>query len=257
MAVPINTDLPLLRASDFDDARVRHGFTTRHGGVSTGCVASLTLARGPDTSDDELMENWRRAAKALGAAVERVAIVNQVHGDRVVTVDEPGGPVAPVANADAAITTVPGIVLGVRVADCLPVIFAAPGGVGVAHAGWRGAAAGIAEKTARALAEAVGCGLCDVRAVLGPCISAASYETGPDVVEALVASGVPSAVAGPSGTWTRAHADIRAAVAWQLGQAGVSVSHVDLDTATRDDLFSYRRDAGRTGRQAGLVVLRA
>lgn len=110
-----------------------HGFTTRRGGVSAEPWGPLTLARRDEVGPDELIENWRRATAALGGpGPERVAVLSQVHGARVVEVTEPGGPLEPVAEADGAWTAATDLVLAVRVADCVPVLLAAPE-IGRAH----------------------------------------------------------------------------------------------------------------------------
>lgn len=248
-------DLVLLTAPALAECGVVHGFTTRRGGVSTGALASLNLARRPGESDDHLRENWRRVASSVGRSSRQLALLEQVHGSEVVTVERGAGPLDVVAAADGAISTNSGVLLAVRVADCVPVLFAAPGGVGVAHAGWRGVAGGVAPATAAALAAACGVGLEQVVAVIGPCIAAASYETGPTVVDAVVAGGVPREVVQAQGPWEREHADLRASVAWQLASQGVAVHHVDCDTASDARFFSHRAHRGDTGRLAGVIGL--
>ena len=122
---------------------VFHGFTTREGGASTGSLSSLNLAWCSGEQKESLWANWDKVAKALAPELSAasVALLHQVHGNRVVEVSSPKGPFEVVADADGAVTTKKGIILAVRVADCVPVLLAAPGGVAVAHAGWRGAAA--------------------------------------------------------------------------------------------------------------------
>lgn len=255
-SVRMKPDLPLLRGRTRRPLGVDYAFTTRLGGASVGVVAELNLARSPHDSDDAVVENWRRVAAAMAVPVEQIALLTQVHGADVVVVNEGAGPLAVVATADAAVCTTPGVLLVVRVADCVPILMHAPGGVAVAHAGWRGAAANISRVTAQALAEATEQPLTSIRAWVGPCIAVESYETGPEVVQALTSSGVDRAIAAPTGPWDREHADVRAVVDAQLRTLGVAVEHVQRDTATDPDLFSYRRDNGATGRLAGVIVLR-
>ncbi len=249
--------LPLLRGSEPCPFGVSYAFTTRLGGVSVGPVAALNLARNIVDTDEAVVENWRRVAAAMQVPVEQVALLNQVHGSAVARVHAGAGPLDVVAVADAAVCTEPGVLLAVRVADCVPVLFYAAGGVAVAHAGWRGGVGDIVTKTARALAEATGEQVSSIRAWVGPCISVESYETGPDVVDALASSGVDRVIAGPPGPWDRDHADVRAVVDVQLRRLNVSVEHIRRDTAMDNTLFSYRRDNGVTGRLAGVIVLRA
>jgi YfiH family protein len=183
-----------------------------------------------------------------------VALMTQVHGATVLRVDAPTGPLDTVGSCDGCITAQPGLVLAVRTADCVPVLFAGRGGVGVAHAGWRGVALGVVPATALALAELLGCSPADLVATIGPHIQAPAYETGPGVVEALVGAGIPREVVAVEGAH-RLHADLGGAVRWQLERLGVEHDSLGLCTATDPRFFSHRRDGADTGRLAGLVGL--
>ena len=164
----------------------RHGFFTRRGGVSEGPYASLnaSLSGGDDLA--RVARNRALVAQALGAAPELLAGVKQVHGTRVITVDEVWqagqGP-----EADALVTRRGGVALGVITADCAPVLFhdAAAGVIGAAHAGWRGAVTGVLEATIAAM-EALGARADAMVAVVGPCIGPDSYEVGPELREAVL-----------------------------------------------------------------------
>ncbi|MCB9671764.1 MAG: peptidoglycan editing factor PgeF [Alphaproteobacteria bacterium] len=231
---------------------VVHGFTGRAGGVSVGSLGTLNLAMRPGETTDALTENWRRVLHALDPGLELgdLALVNQVHGDRVLRVDAGGGPLATLGDADALVTTARGVVLAVRTADCVPVLFAVPGGVAAAHAGWRGVAAAIVPATLRALCEATGASPADVRVAVGPHIGPDVYEVGPEVVEGIVSTGVPADVFVRRGR----HVDLRAAVVQQLVAAGVErIGHDQRCTASRADLFSHRADGPETGRLAGVI----
>ncbi len=236
---------------------VPNGFTTRVGGCSVGATASLNLAvRGGDPPSS-VAENWRRVVASVrpDLDVSRLALLHQVHGADVVRVDAPSGPLAVVAEADGAVTIRRDVVLAVRVADCVPILLAAPGGVGVAHAGWRGTASGVLAATVRALCDASGASPGQVRVAIGPCIGAARYEVGDEVVAGIVASGVPPSCFVTMGPRGRPHVDLVAAVRWQaaaLGVAGVEV--VAGDTSVDPDLYSHRRDGPETGRFAGVVA---
>lgn len=250
---------PLLRGSTPEpgDPAV-HGFTTREGGCSEGALGSLNLALRADEAPERLVENWRRVLRALGdgLTVESLALLDQVHGADVVRVERGGGPLAPVARADAAFTTTPGVVLTVRVADCVPVVVAGPGVVGVAHAGWRGTAGGVVGALVAEMAPLAG-GADRLWADVGPHISGAAYEVGPEVVEGLRAAGLSDEVFLRPGRRDRPHVDLGAAVEHQLRRAGVGrVGRVGLCTATDPRAFSHRRDGPGTGRSAGVVVLR-
>ena len=250
--------VPLLRSENLARMpHIRHGFTTRDGGVSSGPFASLNLGTRPGELPEALGENWSRVAHALGhGRAEDVALLSQVHGDEVVCVDAPQGPHRTVAEADGAFTTVPGVILTVRVADCVPVLFGAPWGVGVAHAGWRGAASGVAQKVALMLATAGGDSIAAIRAAVGPHISSEVYEVGEEVVEALRKIRVPDDVFLRKRPGARPTVDLGSAVEWQLREIGVkSVERVKHCTVLDRRFFSHRRDGAGTGRSAGVIVM--
>jgi YfiH family protein len=247
----------LLRAPALvSHAHVRHGFTTRHGGVSAGPWGPLTLAPHPGQSSLDLAENWRIALHALGGpGPDRLALLQQVHGARVVEVGAPAGPADVVAAADGAWTAQPNLVLAVRTADCVPILFSAPGAVGVAHAGWRGIAAGVVAATVEAICAGVDCLPTAVVAVVGPCISGAAYEVGPEVLAALVASGLSEAQVLARSDGPRPHVDLGQAVLAQLAAHDVvDASRIHGCTFSEDRFHSHRRDGGNSGRLAGLIV---
>jgi hypothetical protein len=240
---------------------VSYGFTTRAGGVSRGAYGALTLARDAAVADAEVEENWRRALTALdpraaaGGGLD-VALMSQVHGHDVLVVDEATGPLDTAGRADGLVTTRRGLVLGVRVADCVPVVLASPGGVAVAHAGWRGVAGRVVPATlARLLAE-TGDPASSVVMVIGPHISLDAFEVGPEVVEGIADSGVARSLFArpPRGDAEKWHVDLGAAVEAQARGAGVSAIGFAGSCSTGARFFSWRRDGGATGRMAGLVV---
>jgi hypothetical protein len=229
---------------------VRHGFTTREGGVSEGALATLNLARRPTEEPAHLEENWRRVLATLEPSLhlDDLALVDQEHGATVLEVDAGRGPLATCGRADALLTTTPGVVLGIRTADCVPVLLAHPRGVAAVHAGWRGVAANIVPLAVRRLRAIAGPG--PVVAAIGPHISVEAYEVGPEVVAGIASTGVPEArfVRGR-------HVDLREAVGWQLASVGVEeIGHVRRCTATDPELFSHRGDGPSTGRLAAVVV---
>lgn len=229
---------------------VRHGFTTRVGGVSTGPLASLNLAMRPGETPENLIENWDRAAAALDPSwrSSNIALVEQVHGGEVIQVDAPSGPLEVLGRADAMVTTRTDIVLAVRTADCVPVVLEAAGCIAAAHAGWRGVAAKVLERTVEAMREL---GAFEIHAVVGPHIGVEAYEVGREVVEGICATGVPEPVFVRAGE--RPHVDVGAAAAYQLQRLGVRVRRDSPCTFSEPRFYSHRRDAGVTGRQAGLI----
>jgi YfiH family protein len=169
-------------------AGVRHGFFTRRGGVSRGIYDSLNCGFGSADDRASVAENRGRVAQALGNAADRLVTVHQVHGVTVARVDEPWAPGA-APRADGLVTRRPGIVLGILAADCAPVLLAdrAACVIGAAHAGWKGALAGIVEATIAAM-ETLGASRTRLVAAIGPCIGPASYEVGLEFADRFIAA---------------------------------------------------------------------
>ena len=219
-------------------------FTTRKGGVSQGAFASLNLGRLTDDDGANVDENRRRVAAATGHPRERFLYGRQVHGAAVRRATEPPGPQRPHAEEDGPATALAGHPALVFVADCLPVLLAAPGAVAAIHAGWRGTAAGILAEGVVALGELGGEG--PVTALIGPGARGCCYEVGEEV---------HAAFAGYDARRGERNLDLAAVVRAQLAAAGVADVHdVGLCTMCWFGLFfSHRRDRGVTGRQAGVV----
>jgi YfiH family protein len=158
-----------------------HGFFTRRGGASSGIFAGLNCGAGSSDLAEAVAINRARAAAALGLAPEALVTVHQVHSARAVTVT---GPMPLRPEADALVSAVPGIALAVMTADCAPVLLADPvaGVVGAAHAGWRGALDGIIEATVAGMV-AIGARPERIAAAVGPTISQAAYEVGPEFLD--------------------------------------------------------------------------
>ncbi len=228
--------------------RVRAAMTTRAGGVSVGPRASFNLATHVGDDPAAVEENRRRLCDALGLPAEP-AWLDQVHGTAVAVL-----PGAGQARADAAVTFARGQVCAVLVADCLPVFLASRAGdrVGIAHAGWRGLAAGVVEATLAALE-------CDPREIvawLGPSIGPRAFEVGDEVRDAFLAGDEGAAAEFQPGRAGRWLADLPALARRRLAAAGVAaVSGGDLCThADPARFYSFRRD-GATGRMAALAWL--
>jgi polyphenol oxidase len=234
------------------DARVGALMSTRAGGVSQAPFDSLNLGRSAGDDRSAVDENRRRFAAMLEGASP--VWMSQVHGTRVLRLPAGPGP----HEADAAITTERGVACAVMVADCLPVLFVAPDarGVGAAHAGWRGLAAGVLESTLTALCEAAACTPSELQAWLGPCIGPRQFEVGADVVEAFGIGPEFLARPRPDGAM-RWLADLPSLARRRLAAAGLTQisggALCTVEDASR--LFSFRRD-GVTGRMAAAVWLR-
>jgi YfiH family protein len=152
-------------------------------------------------------------------------------------------------DADGIISTRPGAVVAVRVADCVPILLAAPGGVAALHAGWRGTAADIARIGLRTLQEATGARPAEVRAAIGPAICGACYEVGEEVLDGVAA-------VAPGASWRAGrHVDLARANAEILEAEGVSVDLLGVCTRCDAGYWSHRRDGPAGGRQVGAIRL--
>lgn len=240
---------------------VRHGFFTRVGGVSEGPYASLNCSLSGQDRRAAVLENRDRAASALDTAAGSLVGLTQVHGVAVARVVRPWA-VGEGPQADAMVTDRRGVALGIVTADCAPVLLADPdaGVIGAAHAGWRGALAGVLEAT---LAEMAALGARPERivAAIGPCIGQASYEVAADLRDAVLARDGRDARHFSDGTPERWRFDLGGYCAARLAAAGIGVvARVPADTAAEPDrFFSHRRrtlaGGGPIGHQISMIVL--
>lgn len=241
---------------------IRHGFFTRAGGVSEGLYAGLNCGPGSSDVAARVAENRARVAAHLGARHRDVVTLYQVHGKDACTISAPvvgdGRP-----KADAVVTSTSGLAVGVLTADCAPVLFAdaEAGIVAAAHAGWRGAVAGILEATIAEM-ERQGASRARIRAAIGPSINQDSYEVGPEFEAELIKS-------CPNNTrfftrdsaGGRARFDLPGYVESRLCAAGVeAVERQTLCTYANESLFfSFRRSQHRKeadyGRQISAIVV--
>lgn len=240
----------------FASARVAALMSTRDGGVSRGPYASLNLGDAVGDDPEAVRANRARFTAVLGGVP---TFLRQVHGRGVLRLPLAAGTTQP-PEADAAYTTAPRVACVVQVADCLPVLLAAPDGRGVAaaHAGWRGLAAGVLDATVAALAEAAGCAPRDLEAWLGPCIGPRRFEVGADVLEGYgldPGQTQPRFMAQPGGRWL---ADLAGLARDRLEAIGLQRIDGGRWCTVEDEsrFFSYRRDArrlGASGRMAAAV----
>jgi YfiH family protein len=225
-------------------ARIRHAFFTRSGGVSQGVYASLNGGVGSNDAPDKIAENRARMAAALGVKADRLLTPYQIHSPDVVVADEPwtreNRP-----RADAIVTRVPRLAIGVSTADCGPLLFAdsEAGVIGAAHAGWRGALAGVIEATIVAM-ERLGASRDRMTAALGPTIRQPNYEVGPEFVERFLAADPGNArFFEPSQRAGHAMFDLTGYIAECVQRAGI-IQFEDLGLCTCAEpgrFFSYRR----------------
>ncbi|MES2713042.1 MAG: peptidoglycan editing factor PgeF [Pseudomonadota bacterium] len=238
--------------------RAPHGFFTRAGGVSEGGYASLNCSTSGADDPARVAENRGRVAAGLGVAPGALFGVRQVHGLRCAVLDAPWS-VAP--EADALATRLPGVAIGVVTADCGPVLFedAEAGVIAAAHAGWRGAVAGVLEETVAAMIG-LGADRARIVAAVGPCIGQASYEVAADLRGAVLARDAEDARFFADGVRPgRWQFDLAGYCAARLVAAGVRAEILGLDTMAEDGrFFSHRRrtlaGGGAIGHQISAIA---
>ncbi|HSP19154.1 MAG TPA: peptidoglycan editing factor PgeF [Myxococcaceae bacterium] len=229
---------------------VRHGFTLREGGVSEGKRATLDLGPAANAGAD-VHENRARLARAVGLPSDRLVLAEQVHGAAVVRAS-PGT----VPEADALWTDAPDAWIGIRTADCVPLLLCSDDGLRVAavHSGWRGTAARIAGAAVAELGRA-GTRAGRLHAAIGPAIGVCCYEVSDDLAHRF-AEAFGAEVARRDGE--RPHLDLRLAVRRTLIAAGVPEAHIeDVPGCNACDgvrFFSHRRDRGGTGRHLAFIA---
>ena len=238
-------------------AGLRHGFFTRQGGVSEGVFGSLNCGFSGGDEIDRVIENRSRALARLDLPPDSLCTVRQVHGADVVVARTPN-PGPPQTHADALVTDRLGVTLGVLCADCAPVLIADREArvIGCAHAGWRGALAGVIEATVDAMID-LGAKREWICAAVGPCIAQASYEVGPDFREQIVGEDAGTAalfeeVAGSD----RPRFDLKAYALHRLARAGVlDRCALTEDTyAEKTRFFSARRTRQSGAERFGLLL---
>lgn len=240
MAVEMLTS-PLLRP-------MRHGFFTRAGGASSGIFKGLNCGPGSSDQSGIVALNRRIAADALGVGEEALISVSQVHSADVLVIGEadtaPEGSTTARARADAMVTSVPGRALAVLTADCQPVLFADAEArvIGAAHAGWKGLLGGVLEATIHAMEE-LGAMRGRIRAVIGPTISQAAYEVGPEFMERFLEDDPESARFFAQGQGDRLQFDLPAAGLARLRVMGIGAAEWTRHCTYGDPerFYSYRR----------------
>jgi YfiH family protein len=232
---------------------VVHGFFTRQGGVSKDIYAGLNCGPGSNDNKKDIRENRRRAAAALGFAVDHLCTLYQVHSNTVLTVNKPW--VTAPLDADAMVSKTPGLLLGILTADCAPVLFsdAQAGVIGAAHAGWKGAMGGVLENTIDVMMS-LGAKRETIAAAVGPCIGQQSYEVGAEFAANFFEkdeTSRPFFIPGPREGHPLFH--LEGYVVDRLKRAGLQ--HIEasaMDTAAdAAQFFSYRRKTLRGERDYG------
>ncbi len=238
-----------------------HAVTTRKGGVSVGALSSLNMGRRALDTSENLTENHRRAANALGVSPDSFVFSDQVHGVRILEVNRENFR-DPVTETDGLMTNVPGITLATVYADCMPVMLYDPvnRAIGMVHAGWRGTAQSIGPLLVNRMAARYGSKPQHLLAGLGPSIGPCCFQVGVEVAESFLAM----APLKTDTSWLieqpgKPHIDLAIINRLLLIDAGVepqSILSASLCTYCNADLFfSHRRDNGYTGRMAALMAI--
>ncbi len=231
--------LEILTSDDLSP--LRHGFFTRKGGASSGVFHGLNCGQGSSDQAEIVSINRARVAAAMQVEPDHLISVHQVHSPDVVVIT---APLDTRPRADAMVTATPGLALGVLTADCQPVLFgdAQAGVIGAAHAGWRGALDGVLDATLDAMVK-LGATRANIHAVIGPSISQAAYEVGPDFLDEFLADDMENARFFANGEGDRMLFDLIGFGLHRLRRAGVGQA-----TWTRhctygdpDRFYSYRR----------------
>lgn len=224
-----------------DALAASHGFFTRKGGASSGIFAGLNCGTGSSDQTEIVAINRARVAEAMGLGPEALVTVHQVHSARALPVT---GPLSIRPEADAMVTATPGVLLAVLTADCQPVLFEDPEArvIGAAHAGWRGSVDGVLEATIEAM-EALGARRSRINAVIGPTISQAAYEVGPEFFDRFRAEDEDSTRFFANGPGDRLLFDLPGYGLYRLREAGVGHAEWTGHCTYRDPerFYSFRR----------------
>jgi polyphenol oxidase len=241
---------------------IRHGFFTRQGGVSGGLYASLNGGVGSKDNAEHVAENRARMAAAVGVKPDRFVTAYQIHSPQVVVVETPWTAESR-PRADAIVTRMRALAIGISTADCGPVLLADPNAhvIGAAHAGWRGALGGVVEATIEAM-ERLGASRGEIRAALGPMIRQQNYEVGADLIERFGAEDPASSrFFAPAQREGHALFDLPGYIGSRLTRAGIRYVE-DLGHCTYADpdrFFSFRRTTHRGeadyGRHVNAIAL--
>lgn len=240
---------------------LRHAFFTREGGVSSGIYANLNGGIGSDDDPAHVIENRRRMAEHLGVAPTHFLTAFQIHSPDVAVATTPWDTESR-PRADAMVTKIPGLAIGVTAADCGPILFVDPAArvIGAAHAGWKGAFGGVLENTIAAM-EGLGASRSNIITAIGPLIRQPSYEVGAEFVARFTETDKDNArFFVPSSRAEHAMFDLAGYVRLRLERAGIlMIDDTGVDTYADERFFSYRRTTHRKepdyGRNIHAIVL--
>ena len=266
-----DSDLPCYEAKEFSNAeeaqQIFHGFFGRQGGKSANIYASLNCGYGSEDNPGSVIKNYQTIGEYIGIEPGNILTLHQTHSSQCIKVDEPWL-LSERPKADAMVTDVPGLALGILTADCAPVLFRGQTEegkpvIGAAHAGWEGALNGVLESALKEM-EALGAVKTEVYAAIGPCISKASYEVSEEFYKRFVEENEENERFFQSARKEQHFMfDLPGYTAFKLYQAGLSKVYIkDLDTYfNEEDFFSYRRSVHRDerdyGRQISVIMIKS
>lgn len=241
-----------------------HAFCTRRGGVSKGSFSSLNVSDREGDDADSVRQNFERIASAFGFSPGNFLPIRQVHGDGIRVLDREPAPFEdnPPPQIDAVVTDRPAIALCIKTADCVPILLADPirRVIGAVHAGWKGTALGIAEKTVDIFVRRFASNPQDILALIGPAIGPCCYEVDSPVFEAMAGRPQSAAFFSRMPHRQRWMLDLPLANKFQLLDRRIRPEYIfssGLCTSCRHDLFfSHRRDRVQTGRHLNFIMLR-
>ncbi len=252
----------MLKSRILESSALAHGFFTRDGGVSEGLYRGLNC--GPGSKDDpaRVIENRSRAMAMIGQSAEALRTVYQIHSTEVLVLENKQE-LTPRPKADAMVTNVPGLALGILTADCVPVLFADMENsvIGAAHSGWKGALGNISARVVEEMAK-LGARKQNIKVAIGPAIAQKSYEVGPEFPAPFLTHN-PTAKKFfiPSENPERHMFDLTGFVRAELEELEIGdIDLIENDTCTEEDLFfSYRRMVKKGeadyGRQLSAIAL--
>jgi polyphenol oxidase len=248
-----------LKACNF----LTHAFCTRRGGISEGNFAGLNFSPKEGDSQENVHSNWKILAEAFNLKMEQFFVVNQVHGEKILVIDRPLADfiVPEPPQFDAIITDQPGVAIGIKTADCVPIFFVdkVKRIIAVAHAGWRGTALAIAATVVHTLIKEFGCRTDDLIAAVGPAIGPCCYQVDELVFDAMKMQKDRESFLSPcreQGKWM-----LNLPLANRLQMIGKGIPDRNICIANyctscnRDMFYSHRGGGGNTGRQLNFIML--
>jgi hypothetical protein len=241
---------------------VTHAFCTRLGGISEGPFSSLNTGFLVGDREEDVRRNLALIGKAFAIPAERLVLMGQVHGDQIFIVDGDGHPPDSIPECDGLITDRPGVALGIRAADCVPLLFvdSVRRVIGVAHAGWRGTALGIASKMVGLFEKRFSSRAEELLITIGPAIGVCCYQVDAPVYDVLSSRSGAEGFLHPCEEPGRWMLDLVSVNRIELQKQGVPADNISVAgfcTACRQDLFfSHRASLGCTGRQVNFLMLR-